>query len=190
MNSLSGLSIHCYPELEGHELFGPRVCLCTNCTCMKTCHTMTLLSQKICRINASLWAWFFFLNQPHQEHVTILLVGSVNVKLASWAHSWWYEMALTCLRLFVMRSFTVVIQTFLLCFSFFLSPVHVPQEPLVCEAVCSLAAPALFLQKQAHGVPWRVSDAVTPQGLCDPQQLTHACRDDLRGTQRDLRKHA
>lgn len=164
--------------------------LCTNCTCMKTCHTMTLLSQKICRINASLWAWFFFLNQPHQEHVSILLVGSVNVKLASWAHSWWYEMTLTCLRLFVMRSFTVVIQTFLLCFSFFLSPVHVPQEPLVCEAVCSLAAPALFLQKQAHGVPWRVSDAATPQGLCDPQQLTHACRDDLRGTQRDLRKHA
>lgn len=82
---------------------------------------MTLLSQKICRINASLWSWFFFLNQPHQEHVSILLVGSVNVKLASWAHSWWYEMTLTCLRLFVMRSFTVVIQTFLLCFSFFLS---------------------------------------------------------------------
>lgn len=134
--------------------------------------------------------FFCFLNQPHQEHVSILLVGSVNVKLASWAHSWWYEMTLTCLRRFVMRSFTVVIQTFLLRFSFFLSPVRVPQEPLVCEAVRQLAGPALFLQKQDHGVQWRVSDAATRQGLCDPQQLTHACRDNLRGTRRDLWKHA
>lgn len=166
------------------------------CVCARTVHVwkhVTLWLYCLKRFAESMHPCkhdFFFLNQPHQEHVSILLVGSVNVKLASWAHSWWYEMALTCLRLFVMRSFTVVIQTFLLCFSFFLSPVHVPQEPLVCEAVCSLAAPALFLQKQAHGVPWRVSDAATPQGLCDPQQLTHACRDDLRGTQRDLRKHA
>lgn len=55
--------------------------------------------------------------------------------------------------------------------SLFLSVSLTPviQETLVGEAVCPLTCPALSLQEQAHVVPWRVSDAATPQGLCDPQ---------------------
>lgn len=58
---------------------------------------------------------------------------------------------------------------------------HAVQELLVGEAVHPLTCLALFLQEQSHAVPWRVSDAATPRGLCDPQQLAHTSRDDLRG---------
>lgn len=58
------------------------------------------------------------------------------------------------------------------------------QKLLVGEAVCALAGAALPLQEQGHGVPRRVSDAVAPRGLCDPQQLTHTGRDDLQEAQR------
>lgn len=60
-----------------------------------------------------------------------------------------------------------------------------PREPLpVGEAVRPLTCPALLLQEEGHVVPWWVSDAAAPQGLCDPQQLAHTSRDDLRGAQR------
>lgn len=59
------------------------------------------------------------------------------------------------------------------------SMTHVIQELLVGEVVRSLTCLAFSLQEQSHAVPRRVSDAAAPQGLCDPQQLTHTSRDDL-----------
>lgn len=77
MNSLSGLSIHCYPELEGHELFVHELYMYENMSHYDFIVSKDLQNQCI------LVSMIFFLNQPHQEHVSILLVGSVNVKLAS-----------------------------------------------------------------------------------------------------------
>lgn len=58
---------------------------------------------------------------------------------------------------------------------------QVIQELLVGEAVRMFTCPALYFQVRGQAVPRRVSDAATPRGLLDPQQLTHMSRDDLQG---------
>lgn len=87
-------------------------------------------------------------------------------------------MTLTCLG-FHMCFFTDVTH-------FRLSLTRVIQELFVGEIVRSFTCPALPLQEQPHAVPRRVSDAATPQGLCDPQQLAHTSRDGLQGAQQGL----